>query len=229
MHHDTHMNKGKHYRGIAEKIDKNKEYTLDEACALLQEGNTRKFEESVEMHVRLAIDPKKGEQQVRDSLVLPHSVGKTVKIGVITEKNAKDAEGADVIGGEDLIKEIIGGKLPDVDVLIATPDMMPKLAKAAKVLGPRGLMPSPKTDTVTTDVAAAMEELKKGKSTFKNDNGGNIHFVVGKLSLEQDKLVENARTFLDAVKKAKTEAHKGQFIVNVKMCSTMSPSLRVKA
>ncbi|PID51608.1 MAG: 50S ribosomal protein L1 [Candidatus Moraniibacteriota bacterium] len=203
---------------------------MTEAVTFLKENTRAKFDESVEVHVRLNIDPKKGEQAVRGSVTLPHGTGKTVRVGVITETKADEAKkaGADVIGGQELIDKIKAGNLPDVDVLVATPDMMPKLAPAARVLGPRGLMPSPKTDTVTPQVEAIVTSLKKGKSNFKNDNTGNVHQVIGKVSFTPEQLAENYNTFITALEGCKTDAHKGQFIATISVCSTMSPSVRTK-
>lgn len=223
------MKRGKRYNLAAEKRSEEK-VTLEDAVAFVKDNASAKFDESVEVHVRLNIDPKKGEQAVRGSVTLPHGTGKEVKIGVITEDKADEAKkaGADVVGGQELIDKIKAGNLPEVDVLVATPDMMPKLAPAARVLGPRGLMPSPKTDTVTPNVEAAVESLKKGKSSFKNDNTGNIHQVIGKVSFDADKVIENYKAFMDAVGACKTEAHKGQLVIGTSVCSTMGPSAKIK-
>lgn len=223
------MKKGKRYSLAAEKRTEEK-VTCEEAVTFVRENASAKFDESVEVHVRLNIDPKKGEQAVRGSVTLPHGTGKEVRIGVITDSAAQEAKkaGADVVGGQELVDKIKTGELPDVDVLIATPDMMPKLAPAARVLGPRGLMPSPKTDTVTTNVAAAVESLKKGKANFKNDNTGNIHQVIGKASFSAQQLVENYQALIDAVNVCKTDAHKGQLITATSMCSTMGPAAKIK-
>lgn len=223
------MKRGKRYDLAVEKRSEEK-MTLEEAATFVKENASAKFDESVEVHIRLNIDPKKGEQAVRGSVTLPHGTGKEMRIGVITEDAVDEAKkaGADVIGGQDLIDKIKAGELPDVDVLIATPDMMPKLAPAARVLGPRGLMPSPKTDTVTPNVAAAVESLKKGKANFKNDNTGNIHQVIGKASFDAKQLIENYKAFVDAVQACKTDAHKGQLITTTSMCSTMGPAAKIK-
>jgi large subunit ribosomal protein L1 len=224
-----HMKRTKRYNTSLQKRSDDK-VTLEDAVAFVKESANAKFDESVEMHVRLNIDPKKGEQAVRGSVTLPHGTGKEVRVGVITDDKADEAKkaGADIVGGQDLIDKIKSGNLPDVDVLVATPDMMPKLAPAARVLGPRGLMPSPKTDTVTSNVAAVVESLKKGKASFKNDNTGNIHQVIGKASFSQEQLIENYNAFMDAVKACKTDAHKGQFIQTTSVCSTMGPSAKIK-
>ena len=223
------MKRGKNYNNAVEKRTDEK-MALEDAVVFIKENASAKFDESVEVHIRLNIDPKNGEQSVRGSVVLPGGTGKEVRIGVITEDKADEAKkaGADIIGGVELIEKMKAGDIPDVDVFIATPDMMPKLAPAARVLGPRGLMPSPKTDTVTPDVVGAIESLKKGKSNFKNDNTGNIHQVIGKVSFDADKIVENYKAFMDAVAACKSDAHKGQLIVGVSMCSTMSPAVKIK-
>lgn len=223
-----YMKRGKKYRSVAEKIDKNKTYSIEEAVKLVKDGKIAKFDESIEAHIRLDIDIKKGEEQVRGSVVFPYGLGKTKRIAVITsikEKEAKDA-GADIVGGEDLIAKIKSGKI-EFDVLVATPEMMPKLASIAKILGPKGLMPSPKTETVTQDIKKTVEVLKKGKASFKNDGSGNIHQTFGKMSFDEDKLRENLNSFIEAVKKAKPEAVKGRFIISASICSTMGPGIKI--
>ncbi len=223
------MKRGKNYNNALEKRT-DESMTIDDAVTFVKENASAKFDESVEVHIRLNIDPKNGEQAVRGSVVLPNGTGKSVRIGVITEDKADEAKkaGADVVGGVELIEKMKAGDIPGVDVFIATPDMMPKLAPAARVLGPRGLMPSPKTGTVTPDVVGAIESLKKGKSNFKNDNTGNIHQVIGKVSFDADKIVENYEAFVSAVSACKNDAHKGQLITNISMCSTMSPAVKIK-
>ncbi|GBE16413.1 50S ribosomal protein L1 [bacterium BMS3Abin15] len=224
------MKRGKKYKDVFKKIDESKSYSIDEAIKLVKENKIAKFDESVEAHVNLSIDTKKGEEQVRGAVVFPHGTGKTKRIAVVTstkEKEAKDA-GADIVSGEDLIEKIKSGKM-DFDVLLATPEMMPKLAPVAKILGPKGLMPSPKTETVTQDVKKTVESLKKGKSNFKNDDSGNIHQVFGKLSFDEDKLKENLKAFVEAIKKAKPEAVKGKLITSASICSTMGPGIKINA
>ncbi len=221
--------RGKKYRSVVEKIDKNKDYSINEALKLLKENKISKFDESVEIHIRSNIDPKKGEQQIRGSIVLPHGTGKTKKVAVITstkESEAKEAK-ADIIRGEDLIEDIKKGKI-EFDVLVATPEMMPKLASVARVLGPRGLMPNPKTDTVTEKVVEVVGMLKKGKVNFKNDNTGNVHQVIGKISFEEKNLKENFDTFIEAVNKSKGDGVKGKLIGKIVICSTMGPGIKVK-
>ena len=223
------MKKGKRIIDAKKTVEKGKLYDLSEAIKLVKENANAKFDESVEVHVNLNINPSSGEQAIRSTVVLPHGVGKDVRVCVIAKDDveAKKA-GADVIGGEDLIAQIKTGKLPDVDVIVTTPDMMPKLASAAKVLGPRGLMPSPKTDTVTTNITETVSELKKGKESFKNDKGACIHQIIGKASFDEKKLEENYNAFINAVLAQKTDAHKGKLIKSVFVCSTMGPSVKVK-
>ena len=223
------MRHGKKYRSISEKIDRSQSYSPEEAFKLIKEGKIAKFDASVEAHVRLGIDTKKGEQQVRGAVVLPHGVGKEKKIAVITSTKSKEAKsaGADIVGGEELIEKISSGKIGNFDVLVATPEMMPKLAKVAKILGPRGLMPSPKTETVTEKVEETVKMLKKGKISFKNDTSGIIHQVIGKLSFEEKKLEENYKAFIDAVQKAKPAGLKGKYMVSASICSTMGPGVKI--
>lgn len=223
------MFRGKKYKKAFEKIEKDKKYSIEEAVKVIKENKIAKFDESVEIHVKLSIDPKKGDQQVRGAVVLPHGTGKTKKVAVITStktKEAKDA-GADMIGGEEMIEKIKNNKISQFDILVATPEMMPKLAQVAKILGPRGLMPSPKTETVTDKIKETVEILKKGKVSFKNDDGANVHQIVGKISFEDSKLKENVESFLDALQKAKPQAAKGKYVISASVCSTMGPGLRI--
>lgn len=223
------MFRGKKYKTVAEKIEKNKLYAVTEALALAKETKTAKFDESVEVHIRFAVDPKKGDQQVRGAVVLPHGIGKAARIAVITSTKATEAKeaGADFVGAEDLIEKIKLGKMEEVDVIVASPEMMPKLAVVAKILGPRGLMPSPKTETVTDKIKEAVEMLKKGKLSFKNDNTGNVHQVIGKVSFETKKLEENYAMFLDAIQKARPSGIKGKYVMTISVCSTMGPGIKV--
>jgi large subunit ribosomal protein L1 len=221
------MKHGKKYRAAAEKIDRNKTYSIEDAVKLMKENKIAKFDESVEIHLKTNIDPKKGEQQVRGTVILPHGTGKSKKIAVITstsEKEAKEA-GADIVGGEEMIEKI--AKKVNFDILVATPEMMPKLAKIAKILGPKGLMPNPKTETVTTKIKETVEAIKKGKAAFKNDDTANIHQVVGKISFEDTKLAENIKAFIVAVEKAKPAGFKGKFIANITVCSTMGQGIKI--
>ena len=198
----------------------------------MKKTSTTKFDGSVEIHLNLGIDPKKGEQQVRITLVMPNSTGKTKKIAAFVpadkEKEATDA-GADIVGGEELIAQIATTGKIDFDVAVATPDMMPKMAKVAKVLGPKGLMPNPKTETVSANVKKMIEELKRGKISIKNDATGNIHQTIGKTSLDNEKLAENAKAIIEAIRKAKPASSKGVFIKNAVLTSTMGPAIKVDA
>lgn len=226
--HKKIMKRGKKYKAIAEKINKEEGYSVEDAVKFVTANKVASFDESVEVHMALNIEAKKGDQQIRGSIVLPHGTGKTKKVGVITSAKADEAKkaGADTIGGEEMIEKIKKGEM-DFDVLVATPEMMPKLAAVAKVLGPKGLMPNPKTDTVTEKVAQAVEMLKKGKVDFKNDKTGNIHQAVGKVSFGEEKLTENINAFIEAVEKSKPEAVKGQLIKKIVVCSTMGPGLKI--
>lgn len=223
------MFRSKKYKKVFEKIEKDKKYSIEEAVKVIKENKIAKFDESVEIHVKLSIDPKKGEQQVRGAVVLPHGTGKTKKVAVITSikvKEAKDA-GADIVGGEEMIEKIKNNKISQFDILVATPEMMPKLAQVAKILGPRGLMPSPKTETVTEKIKETVEMLKKGKVSFKNDDGANVHQLVGKVSFDENKLKENIEAFLGSLQKAKPQAAKGKYIISVSICSTMGPGMKI--
>ncbi|HEX7586610.1 MAG TPA: 50S ribosomal protein L1 [Patescibacteria group bacterium] len=221
------MKHGKKYRAAIEKIDRNKTYSIEEAVKLIKENKSAKFDESVEIHIKTGIDPKKSDQIVRGNVVLPHGTGKTKRVAVITSTSATEAKtaGADIVGGEELIEKI--SKKIDFDVLVATPEMMPKLAKIAKILGPKGLMPNPKTETVTTKIKETVEALKKGKTAFKNDDTGNIHQVIGKTSFAEENMAENIKTFLDSISKNKPTGLKGKLIGSVTLCSTMGPGIKI--
>lgn len=213
-------------------IDKTKTYTPAEAVKLAKETAKLNFEPAVELHIRLGIDAKKGDQQVRSTLVFPHGSGKkrTIAAFVNSDKEAEAKKaGADIVGGEELIKEITTSKKTDFDVAIATPDMMKVLAPAARVLGPRGLMPSPKNGTVTPNVGSAIEEFKKGKIDFKNDSGGNVHIIIGKTSMTEEQLLENFELAFNEIKKSKPSSAKGTYIQNVALTTTMGPSITVAA
>lgn len=214
----------------AAKVDKNKVYTLEEAIKLAKETSGVKFDASLEVHAKLGIDPKKGEQQIRATVVLPHGTGKTKKIAAFVsaekEKDAKEG-GADLIYGEEDIKKIKDTGKIDFELAVTTPDMMPKLAAIAKILGPKGLMPNPKTDTVGPNIKKIIEELKKGKVTFKNDDTANVHQIVGKLSFSEAQLKDNLVAFLEALKKAKPNAAKGTYIQNLVLCTTMGPAIKI--
>jgi large subunit ribosomal protein L1 len=209
------------------KVDKNKVYTLREASALVKEVNTTKFDASVDLHVRLGVDPKKADQSIRGTVSLPHGTGKTKKVLVLCtpdkEADAK-AAGADFVGLDEFIQKIEGGWV-DVDVIIATPSVMPKIGRLGKVLGPRNLMPNPKTGTVTNDVAAAVNEVKGGKIAFKVDKAGIIHASIGRVSFSPDKLVENSQELISAIIRAKPATAKGTYVKSVFMASSMSPGI----
>jgi large subunit ribosomal protein L1 len=224
------MKRGKKYQGVLSKIEREKKYSLDEAVSLLKEGKVAKFDESVEVHVSLAIDPKKSDEQVRGTVVLPHGTGKTKRVAVITTTKTNEAKeaGAEVVGGEEMIEKLKTGKFDGFDVLVATPEMMPKLASVAKILGPRGMMPSPKTETVTIKIKEAIENIKKGKVNFKNDAQGNVHQVFGKLSFDANQLKENLSVLLEAIQKAKQPGVKGKYIRLITVCSTMGPGIKVE-
>ncbi len=224
------MSKSKRYQEAKAKIEEGKSYNNAEAVALAKETSTVKFDASLELHAQLGIDPRKGEQQVRTTVVLPHSSGSTKKVAAFVPQ-AKEAEakeaGADIVGGEELVAEIIKTKKIDFDVAVATPDMMAKIAKAAKILGPRGLMPNPKTDTVGTDVKKMVSELKKGKLAFKNDNTANIHVTIGKVSQDVKQLEENLEAFMEALKRAKPASSKGVYIKSICLTTSMGPAIKL--
>jgi len=212
------------------KVKKNYVYPIDEAIKLVKETAGVKFDAGVEIHARLGIDPKKGDQQIRSTVVLPHGTGKTKKVAAFVapekEKEAKDA-GADFIYGEEEIKKIKDTGKIEFEIAVTTPDMMPKLAAVAKVLGPKGLMPNPKTETVGPNVKKMIEELKKGKITFKNDDTANVHQLIGKVSFSETQLKENLIAFLEALKKAKPNSAKGVYMKNLVLCSTMGPAIKI--
>lgn len=204
---------------------------LQQAVELLKKFSGRKFDQTIEIHMNLGIDPTQADQLIRGSVVLPHGIGKIQRVVVFAKgdlaKMATDA-GADVVGAEDLAKRIKDGFL-DFDVCIATPDMMGMVGPLGKVLGPRGLMPSPRSGTVTTEVARVVKEYKAGKVEFRNDKGANIHAVVGKMSFEASKLVENTSSFISFVQSIKPNSVRGNYIKSIAICATMSPSIRVSA
>lgn len=221
------VNKKADYSAI---YDQNKTYDAIEAIAIVRKLTKTKFDSSLEVHLRLGINTKKSEQQVRGTISLPNGTGKTVKVAAfVSPENeaAVKAAGADFVGGEELVNEIKKSEKTDFQVAIAEPALMKNLGVIAKILGTRGLMPSPKNDTVTTNPAKTVEELKKGKISFKNDDTGNIHAVIGKMSFSDDKLQTNYSAFLDSVRKAKPAAAKGNFLKNISISSSMSPGVRV--
>jgi large subunit ribosomal protein L1 len=215
---------------LAKLVDSDKVYTVEEASALVIETAKARFDETVELHIRLGIDPRKSDQIVRETVSLPHGIGKTRKIAVLAKgEKQKEAEtaGADIVGFDDLIENISKGNL-DFDFLIATPDAMKDLGKVAKILGPRGLMPNPKSGTVTFDIATTVLELKKGRIEYKNDSFGIIHVPVGKVSFKKDKIADNIKVLIDAVTKAKPSSAKGRYIRSISVSSTMGPGIFVE-
>ncbi|MFA6593771.1 MAG: 50S ribosomal protein L1 [Candidatus Buchananbacteria bacterium] len=220
----------KRFLAAKELVDNKKSYPVSEAVDLVKKTSTVKFDAAVEVHVKLGTNPKKTEQQVRSSAALPHGTGKSVKVAVISTNGdqikAAKTSGADLVGDQDLINEIKNGKI-NFDVLVATPEAMKLLAPIAKILGPKGLMPNPKDGTVTNNIAEAVINLKKGKVTFKNDDSGNIHVAIGRISFETAQLAENYQAFIDALNKAKPAAAKGTFIKNITVSSSMGPGIKV--
>jgi len=218
---------GKKYNAAADKIDRSRKYNLDEAVKTLKEVAFAKFDETVELTIWLGVDPRKADQLVRGTIVLPHGLGKSKTVLVIAQgdkiREAEEA-GADLVGGEDMVNKIKGGWL-GFDAVIATPDMMRLVGGLGKVLGPRGLMPNPKTGTVTFDVKTAVKETKAGKVEYRVDKTGVIHTGVGKVSFDEIKIVENTRALLDAVAKAKPSTAKGKYMKKVNLASTMSPGI----
>ena len=220
---------GKKYESARKQIQ-SREYQLEEAIPLLQKIKFAKFDETVEVHMRLGVDPKHADQMVRGTVLMPNGLGKSKKVLVIAggdkQKEAEEA-GADFIGGEDMVNKIQSESWTDFDAVIATPDMMRSVGKLGKVLGPRGLMPNPKTGTVTTDVGKAVREVKAGKVEFRVDKTGIIHAPVGKISFAADKLAENAASLITAVIKAKPAVAKGKYVKSATICSTMSPGVSI--
>ena len=224
------MKRGKKYLEAASKIEKGKAYSIEEAVSLLKETKVAKFDESVELVLRLNLDTKKADQQLRGATVLPNGIGKTKKVLVIARgakaTEAKEA-GADYVGDVDMIEKIEKENWFDFDTMIATPDMMPALGKIGRVLGPKGLMPNPKTGTVTMDVKKAVEDVKKGRVEYRTDSYGNVAVLVGKVSFDDEKLVENIKSFVSLINKTKPSAVKGKYMLNIAIASTMGPGIKV--
>ncbi|GED32991.1 50S ribosomal protein L1 [Brevibacillus centrosporus] len=221
--------KGKKYQEAVKLVDKNKVYEVAEGIELVKKAATAKFDETVEAAFRLGVDPKRADQQIRGAVVLPHGTGKVQRVLVFAKgEKAKDAEaaGADFVGDADMIAKIQGGWF-DFDVVVATPDMMGEVGKLGRVLGPKGLMPNPKTGTVTFDVTKAVNEIKAGKIEYRVDKAGNIHAPIGKASFDGEKLVENLAALTEALNRAKPAAAKGIYMKNVTLSSTMGPGVRV--
>lgn len=219
----------KRYLDLKQKVDREKLYSLEEAIALVKEAGSAKFDETVEVSMRLGVDPRKADQMVRGTVLLPNGTGKELKVLVFAkgekETEAKEA-GADFVGAEDIVEKIQGGWI-DFDKAVATPDLMGMVGKVAKILGPRGLMPNPKVGTVTLNVKDAVQELKKGKVEFRVDKGANLHIPVGKVSFDTQKLADNVTALVDSVFRLKPPASKGQYVKNMFISSTMGPSVKL--
>ena len=221
--------KSKKMQEALKKVDATKAYSVEEAVALAKDTNIAKFDATVEVAYKLNVDPKKADQQIRGAVVLPNGSGKTQTVLVFAKgEKAKEAEaaGADFVGDDDMVAKIQGGWF-DFDVVVATPDMMATVGKLGRVLGPKGLMPNPKTGTVTMDVTKAVEEVKAGKVTYRVDKAGNIHVPIGKVSFDNEKLVENFNTINDVLLKAKPSTAKGQYIKNISVTTTFGPGIHV--
>jgi large subunit ribosomal protein L1 len=222
-------NTGKKFKAVAAKVDRNKRYKLDEALKLLKETATKKFDESVDAAINLGVDPKHADQVVRGAVVLPHGMGKSVKVAVFAKGDkAREAQeaGADIVGAEDLAEKIQGGFM-DFDKVIAAPDMMGVVGRLGKVLGPRGLMPNPKVGTVTMDVAKAVKEQKAGKVEFRVEKAGIVHVPFGKASFEPQKLKDNFSAIMELIFKAKPQTAKGVYVKNVTVSCTMGPGIKL--
>ena len=224
------MKKGKKYVEAAAKVEKGHAYTKEEAIKLVKETSTTKFDSSVEIAIRLNLDTKKADQQLRGAIVLPNGTGKSKKVLVLAKgalaTAAKEA-GADYVGDMDMIDKIANENWFDFDVIVATPDMMPALGKIGKVLGPKGLMPNPKTGTVTMDVKKAVEDIKKGRVEYRTDSYGNVAAIIGKVSFDDTKLVENMDAFVSVILKAKPSSVKGTYVKNISVSSTMGPGVKI--
>lgn len=221
----------KRYKALLEKVDNNKEYALADAVALVKDLKSAKFDESVEVALNLNVDPRHADQMIRGSVVLPNGTGKTVRVGVFAKGLKADeakAAGADVVGADDLVEAIQAGNI-NFDILIATPDTMGLVGKVGRILGPKGLMPNPKTGTVTMDVKKAVSDAKGGQVTYRVDKKGNMHAGVGKASFSAEALLENVAAFVKAINRQKPSTAKGKYITNAALSLTMSPSVRVNA
>ena len=220
---------GKKYLAAAQKVDRTKRYSVEEAITLLKTLSFEKFDASVQVSLNLNVDPRHADQQIRGAVVLPHGTGRSQKVLVVTqgpkEKEATEA-GADYVGNKEILEKIKGGWF-DFDVIIATPDMMGELGKLGKILGPKGLMPNPKTGTVTMNVAQAVADVKKGKVEYRVDKEGNISVLFGKVSFKEEQLIENLTTLLDLIRKARPAAVKGHYMNNVVLSTTMGPGIRL--
>jgi len=219
----------KRYNSNFEKINRDKEYSLEEAAELLSSFSHPKFDESVELAINLGVDPKHADQIVRGTVALPNGIGKDIKVLVFARddlaEEAKNA-GADFVGADDMVEKVKGG-WTDIDVVVAAPDMMAEVGKLGKILGPRGLMPNPKIGTVTKDIAKAVTEVKAGKIEFRVEKNGIIHNIIGKVSFSKEKIIENAKVFVNAILKAKPQATKGVYMKKITMTSTMGPGIKL--
>ena len=224
------MKKGKKYLQVAEKIDSTKVYSIEEACTLVKETSTVKFDATIDVSFRLNVDPKYADQQLRGTIVLPHGNGKTKKVLAITHKHdeAKEA-GADYVGDKDMLEKIQKENWFDFDIIVATPDMMGELGKMGRLLGPKGLMPNPKTGTVSMDIGKAIKEIKAGKIEYRTDKQCNIHLSIGRVSFDSQKLVDNLNVVVDTLVKVRPASVKGQYIKNCVIHTTMGPGVKVAA
>ena len=223
------MGHSKRYNSNFEKINRDKEYSLEEAAELLSSFSHPKFDESVELAINLGVDPKHADQIVRGTVALPNGIGKDIKVLVFARDDlAEEARnsGADFVGADDMVEKVKGG-WTDIDVVVAAPDMMAEVGKLGKILGPRGLMPNPKIGTVTKDIAKAVTEVKAGKIEFRVEKNGIIHNIIGKVSFSKEKIVENAKVFVNAILKARPQATKGVYMKKVTMTSTMGPGIKL--
>ena len=224
------MKKGKKYVEASKLVDKNKVYTKEEAMSLIKKTSVTKFDASVELAIRLNLDTKQADQQLRGALVLPNGTGKTKKVLVLAKgehaKAAKEA-GADYVGDADLLTKIDKENWFDFDIIVATPEMMPALGKLGKVLGPKGLMPNPKTGTVTVDTAKAVADVKKGRVEYRTDSFGNVHIIIGKVSFTEEQLLENLVAFMSLIFKTKPSTVKGEYIKNISLSTTMGPGIKI--
>ena len=221
------MKKGKKYLQVAEKIDSTKVYSIEEACALVKETSTVKFDATIDVSFRLNVDPKYADQQLRGTIILPHGNGKTKKVLAITRKHEEaKAAGADYVGDKDILEKIQKENWFDFDIIVATPDMMGELGKMGRLLGPKGLMPNPKTGTVSMDIAKAITEIKAGKIEYRVDKQGNIHLSIGRVSFDTAKLVDNLNVVVETLLKVRPASVKGQYVKNCVVTTTMGPSVK---
>ena len=221
------MKKGKKYLQVAEKIDSTKVYSIEEACALVKETSTVKFDATIDVSFRLNVDPKYADQQLRGTIVLPHGNGKTKKVLAITHKHEEaKAAGADFVGDKDMLEKIQKENWFEFDIIVATPDMMGELGKMGRLLGPKGLMPNPKTGTVSMDIGKAIQEIKAGKIEYRVDKQGNIHLSIGRVSFDTEKLVDNLKVVVETLLKVRPASVKGQYVKNCVVTTAMGPSVK---